>query len=117
MATSDNRLTRTGSVVGTVSYLSPEQLTQGELDGRSDLYSLGVVLYECLVGRPPFTGEVQAVLYRIAHENPEPPRSLGVDIREELEAILMQCLEKDPAKRPARAREVADALIRHKSKL
>lgn len=116
-ASTENRLTRTGSVVGTMCYLSPEQLSTKIVDPRTDVYSLGVVLYECLTGKPPFSGEVQSVLYRIAHESPDPPRMLGAEIQEELENIIMRCLEKDPAKRPQSAKELADALIRHRSKL
>jgi len=116
-ASTENRLTRTGSVVGTMCYLSPEQLSTKSVDPRTDLYSLGVVLYECLTGKPPFSGEVQSVLYRIAHESPDPPRMLGAEIQEELENIIMQCLEKDPGKRPQHARDLADKLIRHRSKL
>ena len=69
---SESRLTKTGTLVGTVAYLSPEQVTSRAFDGRSDIYSLGVVLYECLVGEPPFTGDVQSILYRIVHEIPQP---------------------------------------------
>jgi len=117
MASTESRLTKTGALVGTISYLSPEQVSERETDGRSDIYSLGTVLYECLVGKPPFSGEIQSVLYRIVHENPQSPRSLGVEIKEEMEQILMNCLEKDPARRPQRAKEVADALSHHRSKL
>ena len=117
MASSENRLTKTGSIVGTMAYLSPEQLSSKAIDHRSDIYSLGVVLYECLVGQPPFMGEVQSVLYRIAHDRPDSPRALGIQIQEELEKILTQCLEKDPAERPQRARDVAEALKRHRSRL
>ena len=81
---SESRLTKTGTLVGTVAYLSPEQVASRAFDGRSDIYSLGVVLYECLVGEPPFTGDVQSILYRIVHEIPQPPRALGAEIREEL---------------------------------
>ena len=116
-ASSENRLTKTGTLIGTVSYLSPEQVTSHAFDGRSDIYALGVVLYECLTGEPPFSGEVQAILYRIVHEVPQPPRSLGAEIREELQAIVLQCLEKDPVRRPQRAGELADALRRHRSSL
>ena len=94
-ATTESRLTKTGTLVGTVAYLSPEQVASRAFDGRSDIYSLGVVLYECLVGEPPFTGEVQSILYRIVHEIPQPPRALGAEIREELEDIVLRCLEKD----------------------
>jgi ABC-type transport system substrate-binding protein/serine/threonine protein kinase len=116
-ATTENRLTKTGTLVGTVTYLSPEQVTSHAFDGRSDIYSLGTVMYECLTGEPPFTGEVQSVLYRIVHEIPQPPRALGAEIREELQDIVLQCLEKDPARRPQRAVQVAEALRRHRSSL
>jgi serine/threonine protein kinase/ABC-type transport system substrate-binding protein len=117
MATTESRITRTGSVVGTISYLSPEQLSGRAIDLRSDIYALGVVLYECIVGHPPFTGEIQSVLYRIAHDRPDPPRAVGSDIPEELENIVLHCLNKDPAGRPQRAQEVVDALVRHRSRL
>ena len=116
-AVTESRLTKTGTLVGTVAYLSPEQVASRAFDGRSDIYSLGVVLYECLVGEPPFTGEVQSILYRIVHEVPQPPRALGAEIREELQDILMRCLEKDPGKRPQKASQIAEALKRHRSSL
>ncbi len=116
-ATTESRLTKTGTLVGTVAYLSPEQVAARAFDGRSDIYSLGVVLYECLVGEPPFTGEVQSILYRIVHEVPQPPRALGAEIREELQDIILRCLEKDPGKRPQKAGQIAEALRRHKSSL
>ncbi|HSD71678.1 MAG TPA: serine/threonine-protein kinase, partial [Thermoanaerobaculia bacterium] len=116
-ATAENRLTKTGTLVGTVNYLSPEQVTSHVFDGRSDIYSLGVVIYECLTGEPPFTGEVQSVLYRIVHEIPQPPRALGAEIREELQNIILQCLEKDPARRPQKAGQVAEELRRLRSTL
>ncbi len=114
---SESRLTKTGTLVGTVAYLSPEQVVSRAFDGRSDIYSLGVVLYECLVGEPPFTGEVQTILYRIVHEIPQPPRSVGAAIREELQDAILRCLEKDPARRPQRAGQLAEMLRRHKSSL
>ena len=110
MASTESRLTKTGTVVGTVAYLSPEQVSANNIDSRSDLYSLGTVLYECLAGTTPFSGEIQKVLYRIAHEYPPPLRSIGLDIHEELEGVIMQCMEKDPAKRPQHAREVSESL-------
>ncbi|PYQ65653.1 MAG: hypothetical protein DMF54_10435 [Acidobacteria bacterium] len=116
-ASSENRLTKTGTLIGTVSYLSPEQVTSHAFDGRSDIYALGVVLYECLTGEPPFSGEVQSILYRIVHEVPQPPRSLGSEIREELQSIVLQCLEKDPSRRPQKAGQLAEALRRHRSGL
>lgn len=117
MASTESRLTKTGTVVGTVSYLSPEQVSADVIDHRSDIYSLGTVLYECLVGSTPFSGEIQKVLYRIAHEFPQAPRSLGIDVQEDLEEIIMRCLEKDPGRRPQHAREVADTLKRYRLKM
>ena len=88
-ASSESRLTKTGTLVGTLAYLSPEQVAARDVDGRSDIYSLGSVLYECVAGEPPFQGEAQSVLYRIVHELPQSPRALGADIDEELEAVVL----------------------------
>src|SRR5512141_2590066 len=117
LAASEDRLTKTGTLGGTVVYFSPEQVTSRSFDGRSDIYALGTVLYECLAGEPPFAGEVQAVLYRIVHELPQSLRTLGADVSEELEAAVLQCLAKDPEKRPKRAGHLAEALRRYRSKL
>ncbi|HKC23832.1 MAG TPA: protein kinase, partial [Thermoanaerobaculia bacterium] len=117
IATRRRRLTKSGFAVGTLLYCSPEQVSAEEVDGRSDLYSLGSVLYQCVTGRTPFTGDVQAVLYRIVRENPESPRALGAAIDEELEAIVLGCLEKDKLRRPQTARELKEALVRYRAKL
>ena len=112
------RITHSGTLIGTVSYFSPEQVSsQREVDARSDVYSLGTVLYECLLGEPPFAGEVQSVLYRIVHEVPQPPTMRGADVDPELEMIAMHCLARDPASRPQTAREVADSLSRYRTTL
>lgn len=116
MAPAQDRITKTATVVGTVTYMSPEQVSGKEIDARSDIYSFGTLLYECLVGQTPFTGEIQTVLYRIAHEIPMPPRSIGADVDEEVEAIMMRCLEKDPVKRPT-GKELAETLANYRSKL
>ncbi|MEP6922539.1 MAG: ABC transporter substrate-binding protein [bacterium] len=116
MAT-ESRITKTGTIAGTLSYMSPEQVAASGVDYRSDIYSLGTVLYECLTGEPPFSGELQSILYRIVHEIPQPPRSLGADINEDLEAIILSCIAKDPARRPQRASEVADLLRRSHTRL
>ena len=116
-ATSESRMTRTGTLMGTLGYLSPEQIIGKDLDGRSDIYALGTVLYECVVGEPPFTGEAQAVVYRIVHEFAQAPRARGAAIDEALEGIILGCLLKEPGKRPQRAGEVAEALVRYRAGL
>jgi len=116
-ATSEDRLTKTGTLLGTVSYFSPEQLTTSRVDGRTDIYALAVVLYEALSGQPPFAGEIQSVLYRIAHENPRPLRSLGIDVPEDLDDILLQALQKEPSRRQQSAGEFAEALRKCRAKL
>src|SRR5262245_22288413 len=116
-AAAESRLTKTGSMVGTLHYLSPEQVSAKPVDGRADIYALGTVLYECLVGQPPFSGESQAVLYRIVHEFPQSPREVGAVVDEEFDAIVMSCLAKEPGQRPQHAGEVAEALKRYRSHL
>ncbi len=114
---SESRITKTGTIAGTLSYMSPEQVAATAVDHRSDIYSLGTVLYESLTGEPPFSGELQSILYRIVHEIPQSPRSQGADISEDLEAVILQCMTKDPAKRPQRAAEVAANLRRCQARL
>ena len=116
-ASTETRLTKTGTLVGTLAYLSPEQVSARSVDARSDIYSLGTVLYECVTGEPPFSGEVQSILYRIVHEIPQPPRSIGAGIDEELEAIILSCLAKDPGSRPQTAAELAERLKRYRATL
>lgn len=116
-AASDQRLTRTGTLVGTVSYFSPEQVKAQEIDHRSDIYSLGTVLYESVAGEPPFTGEMQSVLYRVVHENPRSLIERGADISQELEDVIMRALAKEPARRYQSAANLAEALRRYRSTL
>ena len=111
------RITQTGVLVGTMCYLASEQITGGTIDGRTDMYALGTVLYECLVGKPPFPGEVQSVLYRIVHEQPQPPSALGANIPDDLEQELISMLAKEPSDRPETAGKVADALRRCRKSL
>jgi ABC-type oligopeptide transport system substrate-binding subunit len=113
----ESRITKTGTIAGTLAYMSPEQVAASGVDSRSDIYSLGTVLYECLAGEPPFLGELQSILYRIVHEIPQPPRSLGADINEDLEAVILGCIAKKPSARPQRASEVADSLRRCQTRL
>jgi TolB-like protein len=104
------KLTRTGTTMGTVAYMSPEQVKGMGADARSDLWALGVVLYEMVSGRVPFGGEYEAaLLYSILNEDPEPLAREGRDIPAGLDGIIAKALAKDPAKRYQRAEEfVAD---------
>ncbi len=113
----ESRITKTGTIAGTLSYMSPEQVAAGGVDHRTDIYSLGTVLYECLTGEPPFSGELQSVLYRIVHEIPQSPRVLGAEISEDLEAIVLACIAKEPGKRPQRAGEISESLRRSQTRL
>jgi ABC-type transport system substrate-binding protein/serine/threonine protein kinase len=112
-----SNLTQTGVVVGTIGYVSPEQITSQAVDHRCDIYALGTVLYECLTGRPPFSGEMQSTLYRIVHEMPEAPSAQGLDIDEEFEHTVLRCLAKKPSDRPQRAGDVAHALRRVQNRM
>jgi serine/threonine protein kinase len=106
-------LTRTGTILGTPGYMSPEQFEGGAVDERTDIYSLGVVLFELLTGRLPFTGQTPlAVALRHKTEPPPPPRSLRREVPAWVERACLRCLEKDPARRFASAAELAKTLRR-----
>ncbi len=106
-STSDN-LTRVDSVVGTATYFSPEQAQGKTLDGRSDLYSLGVVLYEMVTGKPPFTADTpMAVALEHVRERPVPPNQNGANIAASLEAIILKLLAKNPSRRYPTAGDLA----------
>ncbi len=107
-------LTTTGKIIGTVTYISPEQAGGTEPDARSDLYSLGVVLYELLIGKPPFREETEvATALKHLHEMPPSPRSMRAGIPRDLDAAIMKALAKDPADRFASAEQMRDALGGH----
>jgi len=115
LGAASRRLTHSGNLPGTLSYLSPEYVLALDLDGRSDLYSLGTILYECLVGEPPFVGSQGSVLYRIVHEPPPSLEGGGVD--PELDRLVRSCLAKSPDERPQRGRELAAELRRYREAL
>jgi serine/threonine-protein kinase len=99
------RYTRTGAVVGTAEYLSPEQAQGKQASKRSDLYSLGVVCYTLLTGRPPFQGPtIPDILHKHAYAQFDRPQKLVPDLPYEIDEVVCQLLEKDPARRPADAR-------------
>ena len=109
-----DNLTHIGSVMGTATYFSPEQARGKALDGRSDLYSLGVVLYEMIVGKPPFTADTStAVAVKHVQERPLPPSMLGVTVAQSLEAIILKLLAKNPANRYPRADDLRADLRRY----
>ncbi|MCZ0996808.1 serine/threonine-protein kinase [Streptomyces noursei] len=105
------RLTGTGVAMGSPHYMSPEQIGGGTVDHRSDLYSLGCVLYEIATGAPPFAqGDAWAVLVGHRDTPPEPPRAVRPDLPEAYERIVLDLLAKDPDERPRDADELAKRL-------
>ena len=111
---SEATMTQTGMVIGTAAYLSPEQAQGAPVDARSDVYSLGCVLYESLTGKPPFTGDSPlSIAYKHVREHAEPPSSLNGDVPEALDAITMKALAKNPANRYSSAKEMREDLERY----
>jgi predicted Ser/Thr protein kinase len=105
------QLTKSGMMVGTVNYMSPEQIRGAPLTGRSDLFSVGVILYELFAGQRPFAGEASTeILYRIVHDPPAPLRASCGRSSPAIEELAGRLLEKDPERRPSSAEAVADAL-------
>ena len=111
-ASADSQLTRTGQIIGTPAYMSPEQIKGEKIDGRADVYSLGCVLFEMLTGRSPFASgadDVQ-ILYRQMHEAPPPLSRHLPEAPPALEALMHKALQKDPAQRYPSTRAMAKAL-------
>ncbi len=110
-ATLDQPLTRAGMIIGTTLYMSPEQLTGGPIDHRTDIFSLGVVLYEMVAGRRPFRGASSAELSSSILRDPPPPLPESrIDLPRHLLRIIHHCLEKDPARRYQSALDVRNEL-------
>ncbi|MCA9323121.1 MAG: protein kinase, partial [Planctomycetes bacterium] len=103
-------LSRSGGLLGTMPYMAPEQVTsnRGAVDGRTDIYALGVTLYECMVGRRPFAGETnEALMFQVGIRQPAPLRDFRPDLSRDVETVVLKCLEKDPARRYRRGSELA----------
>jgi eukaryotic-like serine/threonine-protein kinase len=112
--TADVTITSDGQRLGTVAYMSPEQ-ARGEshrVDGRADVYSLGVILYRLLTGELPFRGNKSMVMFQVVHEEPRPPRSLNDEVPRDLETICLRAMAKALNRRYASARDMADDLRR-----
>jgi serine/threonine-protein kinase len=111
--TTGDTLTQTASILGTASYLSPEQAQGESVDARSDIYSVGCVLYEMLTAGAPFTGDSPvAIAYKHVRENPVPPSRSNPDVSPALEAVVMKCMAKNPANRYQSAEELRADLLR-----
>src|SRR4029077_11267054 len=106
-----SNLTTTGQFLGTPNYMSPEQVSGSPVDGRSDIFSLGVMLYELLTRRKPFSGEnLTAISYKIVHEDFTPPADLSSDVPPEFNPIVARAMAKDPWNRYQRGKDFALAL-------
>ena len=111
IAESNTQLTKTGAILGSPAYMSPEQASGKPIDHRTDIYALGVILFELLTGRPPFMGDSPTQIL-VAHvtQPPPAPRSLQADVPEALERLVLQCLAKDANDRPQSVQEVGNQL-------
>jgi serine/threonine-protein kinase len=97
-------LTKTGELLGTIGYMSPEQLLDGDVTAASDIYSLGVIFYETVCGQRAFAADNEfQIIKRILDEMPAPPLAIRLEIPAEMNLLILQMLDKDPGRRPALA--------------
>ncbi|KAA3619905.1 MAG: tetratricopeptide repeat protein [Calditrichaeota bacterium] len=116
--TNNLTLTQTGRVVGTPSYMAPEQIEGKEVDGRADVFSLGIVLYELLTGQRPFTGDTLASLaYKLVHIDPPPPSRINEKLPKVFDEIISKSICKDPNDRFQSADEFYSALVKAKANI
>ncbi len=109
-------MTQAGQILGTPNYMSPEQVKGRAVDGRADIFSLGVILYELVTGEKPFGGQnITTVIYKIINENPIPPRELDAAIHPGLSYIIGKALAKNPAERYQSCRQLAEDLRTYKN--
>ncbi|HWC20511.1 MAG TPA: protein kinase [Terriglobales bacterium] len=109
-------MTSSSQVLGTPNYMAPEQIKGLDLDGRADVFSFGVVLYEMATGERPFVGQnVTTIIYKIVNENPIPPSDLEVTVHPGLSTVIARCLSKNPHERYGSAAELAEDLGNYKS--
>jgi hypothetical protein len=115
MGFDSRRLTQSGIIIGTPNYMAPEQAAghSNKVGPAADIYALGAIFYRLLTGRPPFeAASVWDTVAQVVYHEPVPPRQLRPEIPEDLEAVCLRCLRKDPAQRYLTARELADDLRR-----
>jgi serine/threonine-protein kinase len=105
------RLTRVGTLLGTPTYMAPEQVRSRTIDARTDIYSLGVIMYEMFTGRAPYVGEDMAVLFQHVEGKPVPPRDLNPELPPALEAIILKAMAVDPEQRYQTAEAVRKSLL------
>ncbi|GIH68154.1 Stk1 family PASTA domain-containing Ser/Thr kinase [Sphaerimonospora thailandensis] len=104
--------TKTGMMIGTIGYMSPEQVTTGQADARSDVYGVGIMLFELLTGRQPYEGESpMSVAYQHVHDSVPAPSSIATDVPPSLDALVGAATDRDPARRPADANAMLIAAV------